>query len=344
MVGYFILGPTELFKLTKEIGKFIQNIRTLGTEASKSFETTMEDQLQIQEIRKAQSELNEAFNFRRSINVESESEAFSAKPKSAEAEVAGAGATAVAATAVAEEGTQKKKRRRRVKKKKVVEDVPGEIPDLDMSAAFQDDFKEQMGVTSNDIPPPAASFEETEEEEMRQRLRAERRQRLEDAQKRSEEQNSGTAPLPQPQNSESDWYKASESDIASEVLTQQQSAQEAAEAQTRFAAQMSGDWNGQVMANEDALSPLGAIMDRLAILEEERKAANLRLDAEFQQRAELEEKFYREKRKVLEDAASDVSAAAYGNFDFGSEEKKADEGNKKTETTSKATVNGNKKE
>ena len=57
-MGYFVLGPTELYKLTKEIGKALQNFRSLSTEASKQFETSMEDQLDLQELRKAQRELD----------------------------------------------------------------------------------------------------------------------------------------------------------------------------------------------------------------------------------------------------------------------------------------------
>ena len=44
--------------------------------------------------------------------------------------------------------------------------------------------------------------------------------------------------------------------------------------QSRFASQLSGDWNQQILANEDKLSPIGEIMERLAILEEEKNAAD----------------------------------------------------------------------
>ena len=79
-MGYFILGPSDLYKLTKEIGKFIQNFRTLGAEATKTLETSMESQLQLDDIRKAQRELNDAFSFRRTINVDDEGDAFSTIP------------------------------------------------------------------------------------------------------------------------------------------------------------------------------------------------------------------------------------------------------------------------
>ena len=42
--GILVLGPSDLYKLVKEIGKFVQNARTLGAEAAKSFEGTMKDQ------------------------------------------------------------------------------------------------------------------------------------------------------------------------------------------------------------------------------------------------------------------------------------------------------------
>ena len=96
-----MLGPTELFKLTKEIGKFIQNFRTLGAEATKSFESTMENQVELQELRKAQNDLNNAFNFRRSINVDQEAEAFTELPKVNGNEASMAAATAVAGTEAA---------------------------------------------------------------------------------------------------------------------------------------------------------------------------------------------------------------------------------------------------
>merc|ERR1712071_33149 len=72
-----------------------------------------------------------------------------------------------------------------------------------------------------------------------------------------------------------------------------------ADEQTRFTQQLSGNWNEQILSNEDKLSPLSKIMERLAILEEEKNAANLRLEEEFRLRGELEEKFYKQKRNIL---------------------------------------------
>jgi len=126
LVGYFVLGPSDLYKLTKEIGKFIQNIRTLGTEATKSFESSMESQLELDELRKAQSELNNAFNFR-GINRNDESDPLAAVTE----DVAGASAVnTVSQKANVGERKKKKKRRRKKKTVKVSEDVDSmDIPD-----------------------------------------------------------------------------------------------------------------------------------------------------------------------------------------------------------------------
>ena len=94
LVGYFVLGPSELYKLVKEIGKFVQNFRSLSTEATKSFESTMENQLELTELRKAQAELNDAFSFRRSINTDEMADAFEGNSFSEKAAAAEAAANA----------------------------------------------------------------------------------------------------------------------------------------------------------------------------------------------------------------------------------------------------------
>ena len=147
LVGYFVLGPSDLYKLVKEIGKFVQNIRTLGTDLSTTLENNMESSLQLDELRKAQRELNDAFSFRRSINVDEDSEAFSVQAGSAQqaeqAAVATAtgssGVAAVAADATATSPTKTKKIRRRVRRKPTEEEeaaaaapVSSPIPDLEM--------------------------------------------------------------------------------------------------------------------------------------------------------------------------------------------------------------------
>jgi len=321
LVGYFVLGPSDLYKLVKEIGKFIQNFRTLGAEATKTFESTMENQLELTELRRAQRELNEAFSFRRSINTDEMAPAFAEGNAAAAAAATAASAAeagnAMASTAVAteeEEGTGMKKKRRLVrrKKKKVVAEeeqlpssdqnnVVSEYPDLDML----------------DTEFPDSSMSDGE------RLRKERLERL----------GGGGS-----DNSQPDWFSASEEDVASQVLNQQQpNAQSAAldKFETdRFKAQFSAeDWNAQIMANEDKLSPLSMVMQRLAILEEEKQAADRRLEEEYEKRMANEDKYYLEKRRVLEDTIMEIQEGIiYGDSAKGAGEGGANGEEMKSET------------
>jgi len=297
LVGYFILGPTDLYKLVKEIGKTIQNVRTLGVEASKSFENTMEDQLDLQELRKAQQELNDAFSFRRSINVEEDSLFKEGSPEAMAEEAAAAEAAAVAAaaasagtaaaataSATATDAPPKKKKMKRRRMKKKVEPAPEEfppvtnsnVPDLDMP---EDAFKPIK-------PEPAAA---------------------------------PVAPAPSPvpvsEAGSADWFEE-QAAIPEQFGGSYDEAGtgESAYEQDRFAAQLTGNWNQQILDNEDKLSPLSKVMERLAILEEEKRAADMRLEEEFRLKAELEEKFYDQKRKLLEDAVAEVQADAYASM------------------------------
>jgi len=61
VVGYFLLGPTELYRLAKEVGKLVTQLRATATEASTAFSTTMEQQLAIGEITDAANDLQDAF-------------------------------------------------------------------------------------------------------------------------------------------------------------------------------------------------------------------------------------------------------------------------------------------
>jgi hypothetical protein len=269
-VGYFVLGPSDLYKLVKEIGKFIQNARTLGAEAAKSFEGTMEDQLELKELRRAQSELNEAFGFRRSINTSEFGEAFdrtgslnSSSGGGGFSASGGGGAAVMAATTATgttadfstsstsevevggEEVDDAPKRKRKLvrrKKKKVVEeiDVPEpeeggynnnnfalEYPDLDMLDSVDDDNDDAL-------------------------LRAQRMERL---------QQSSLNDVTKEEDQETvDWFTASESDIASKILTQPEDSKtnsiNSSFEKQRFQSQLSAEeWNAQIMAREDELSP-----------------------------------------------------------------------------------------
>lgn len=329
VVGYFVLGPSELYKLVKEIGKFIQNFRSLSTEATKQFESTMENQLELTELRKAQSELNEAFSFRRSINTDETLEAFAENEPVASAAAA---ATAATATTTAEgDGTVKKKRRLvRRKKKKVVEEEESaedneELSNLDREIAMEYPDLDMLDDATEE--PSAEDVQAKINEE--DKLRAERMERLSGG---SSSSSSGAE--------EPDWFTATEEEIASEVLsssnTQPQDPAMAQYEKTRFQSQLSAsDWNAQIMANEDKLSPLAMIMQRLAILEEEKAAADRRLEEEFERRMDNEDKFYLEKRRVLEEAIEDVQRGAFAameNGDGGEEKEKGSssvEGEKK---------------
>jgi len=307
LVGYFVLGPSDLYKLVKEIGKFIQNFRTLGAEAAKTFEGTMDDQLELTELRKAQSELNEAFSFRRSINTDEGMGAFAENSFSENTATAAATTTAAAvasdnvatasdgSTVAIEEGVQVKKKRRLVrrKKKKVVEeDEEGEELSEEFNVPSEED--EYPDLDMLDVPNL------TEEE----RSRAERLERLSGS---SDDESS----------SEPDWFNASKEDIASEVLSQngeqqQEDAAMSSYAKQRFQSQLSAeDWNKQIMEKEDELGPLSMVMQRLAILEEEKNAADKRIEEEYQRKMDNEDKYYLEKREVLMDAIADVQSTVY---------------------------------
>lgn len=283
LVGYFVLGPSDLYKLVKEIGKFIQNIRTLGTDLSTTFESNMESQLELEELRKAQRDLTDAFSFRRSINVD-DTEAFATTTTTPRAEeVAGAGATAAVASeaAAAASGTPKKKKRVRVKKKiqpevpapseitSAAEPATSNIPDLEMPSTG-DPF----------VGDTASSMTKEEEEEI---------------------------------NKEFEKYvnMGSESEKNGKMEMASLSPEEETASQTRFQQQMSSDWNKQIMDNEDKLSPLAKVMEMLAVLEKEKISKSKLLEEEYRKRAEMDQEYYEKQRKILEDAAAEVQKDVY---------------------------------
>mmetsp|Transcript_3210 Transcript_3210/g.6765 ORF Transcript_3210/g.6765 Transcript_3210/m.6765 type:complete len:438 (-) Transcript_3210:74-1387(-) len=331
VVGYFVLGPSELYKLVKEIGKFVQNFRSLSTEASKQFESTMENQLELTELRKAQTELNNAFSFRRSINTDEAVDAFTENELFTEKAAAAAAATASGAAAVAEgeaEGATavKKKKRlvRRKKKKVVVEEEPAPVEE-ELSNLEREIAMEYPDLDMLDEEPPSADVQSKINEE--DKLRAERMERL-----------SGGSSSSSTATQEPDWFTASEEEIASEVLntTPKDPALEAYE-KNRFQSQLTAeDWNAQIMANEDKLSPLAMVMQRLAILEEEKNAADRRLEEEYERRMDNEDKFYLEKRRVLEEAIEDIQRDAFSDMNGGGEKK--DEGSVEGEKKKKQDV------
>ena len=53
------------------------------------------------------------------------------------------------------------------------------------------------------------------------------------------------------------------------------------------------------------------VMKRLAILEEEKNAADRLLEEEYQKRTNNEDKYYLEKRRVLEEAITEIQEGVY---------------------------------
>jgi len=296
LIGYFVLGPQELYKLTKEIGSFVTQFRESGAQATAALTESLEDDFQVNEIRKATDELTGAFSFRRSINYDD-----TMADAAEEVGVAAAAKQAVEEKIQAEGGAapvKKKKIRRRIRKKAEPEPEPEPEPEVAEGAGADDDLLYAPDADADDdapladedvYPPYASTYEEnlpmppwdtgdgaaesTEDDDSLDSLKARRRARLEAGLQSSE-------PTP--------------------------------DASSRFAQQLSGNWNDRVLANEDALSPLATVMERLALLEEERGAIQRRLEEEFRERAGVDEEFYRKKRRVLEGAAAEVQMGAYG--------------------------------
>jgi hypothetical protein len=288
LVGYFILGPSELFKLVKEIGKQVQNFRTLGADLSKTVETSVESQLQLEEIRKAQRELNDAFSFRRTINTDETTDVFATTTTT---KTVGTEQEEIATTKQEEKKKKKKKIRRRIRKK-VAELEPEMIPDM----------MQQQELMVNDVPPDldmtSAFTEETVSATNDDTLRQERLERLATGTQQQQQQQQPTTTTVE---KESSWYKEEK-----EPLTVEASAAENA----RFNAQLTGDWNAQILKNEDKLSPLAVIMQKLALLEEEQRATEERLNEEFRLRAESAEQYFDARRQLLEEAAVEIQAEA----------------------------------
>jgi len=115
--------------------------------------------------------------------------------------------------------------------------------------------------------------------------------------------------------SSANWFEDPKPETQPDPERQQQEA-------SRFQQQLSSQWNDTILKNDDKLSPLSNIMERLAILEEERVATERRLEEEFRERmsilaeeravrTEMEEEFYSKKRKLLEEAALEVQTNVF---------------------------------
>jgi Sec-independent protein translocase protein TatA len=323
LVGYFVLGPSDLYKLVKEIGKFITNIRTLGTDLSTTFENNMESTLQLEELRKAQRELSDAFSFRRSINVDQESEAFSVQAGSAQ-QAEAAAATGSATAVVASGGTKKIRRRVRKRKATPATAEEGTVPDLEMpGAATAMQVDAMVGATkwkSDATTDEPAAVEASSSNGSAAKATTDQRFTAEEAAEIEAEFDQYTNM--EEEDSDPLWYKskksmttgasaASKPATTAAVATGMDPATERA-AQSRFQQQLSGNWNTQILNQQDKLEPMAVLMNKIALLEEERLATVKRLEEEFQERQRLERKYYEEQRKLLEETASVIQAQAFG--------------------------------
>ena len=286
-----MLGPSDLYKLVKEIGKFIQNIRTFSSDLTTTFENNMESQLQLEEIRKAQRELTDAFNFRRTINVNTDEEAFATTVQSPREGSLGIEVPSAVAAAAAGEGTaaataapKKLKIRRRVKKKpqsveeseSISSSIMGtEIPDLEMPSSQ----KEETG---------SSSYTSEEEE----------------AAAIEEEFKKYVSPTDEGVN----WFNELSTAGPTPATTMTEPTRGES---SRFQQQLSGTWNQQILQNEETLSPLATIMQKLALLEEEKATARRRLEEEFERKQQLEQEYYAKQRQILEEAASQIQKDLY---------------------------------
>ena len=282
----------------------------------------MESTLQLEEIRKAQRELNDAFSFRRSINVDQESEAFSVEAGSAQANAAAAeaaGAAAAASTAAAAAATttttsagddsttattttKKRKIRRRVKRRPppTEEAAPPAVAPLTDTP---------VGPVQNNIP---------DELDMPS----------------SEPASLSQPPMNTNTTATSSSYSAEElATIESEF---DQYTDDAA-ATSRFQQQLSGQWNDHILdaSADGSLEPVAWVMQQLAVLDAERTAAQQRLDDEYAERRQLESNYYEKKRKVLEQSMAETQAQAFAGVNSSSSDNSgsSDKSSKQVEET-----------
>lgn len=339
LVGYFVLGPSDLYKLVKEIGKFIQNIRSLGTDLSTTFESNMENQLQLQELRKAQRELTDAFSFRRSINVD-DSEAFATTATTPRAEEALVGGVAALGNDGEDNATRKRKKIKRRKRQPTEEELAAQAeataepaPPLSTSTFSTSSVATEAPTSSVGNVPDLTMPGNTEIEStgdpfvndtpygVSQSGSESKMTPEEEAEVEREFAKYSSNPMPSSSNDVNGWYGAPD-----------QSRYDAA-AQSRFQQQVAGDWNKSVMANEDKLSPLAKVMEMLAVLEKEKVAKTRLLEEEFRKRAEMEDAFYQKQRTLLEEAAAQVQTDAYNSFGKGGKSSKRDVDNDKKNST-----------
>ena len=264
LIGYFVLGPNELYKLTKEIGKFISSFRAVGTEATKAFTDNMENQIALDEIRKARDDLNDAFSFRRSINWDEDDN------NENDVDFAGGGGAAAAATAApvspppATDGTSgkpRKKIRKRVKKRPKPE-VPEEEGEAAAAVAAA-----ATSPTATGAGAGAGVEAGAEDVELPTQYGYGSYEPEPTAFKGNYDQIPDDKGDDNPYSFQGDTFP--DLNLAEDgpaINTFEQKA-----ASERFNSQLDIDsWNSRIMANEEALDPMAKIMEKIALLEEER--------------------------------------------------------------------------
>jgi hypothetical protein len=262
----------------------------------------MNDIVQLEELRKAQRELNDAFSFRRSINVDAESEAFSVQAGSAQqntmmyennnvsnmqmnadgsATMAATTASATATPSTTTTTTTKRKVRRRVLKRPsvptepIATDLNPMLPDLEMPYGLPTLPDSMTDInTKNEIMSP---------EEMAEIDREFDKYTLDD------------------NSNKNNKYPMSTSTITTSTDPLEQKTN-----QNRFQQQLSGNWNEQILQNQDILQPMAMIMNQIAILEQEKKASIQRLEEEYQQRQQIENEYYQKQRQLLQDNINQI--------------------------------------
>jgi len=301
IVAYFMLGPQEMYKATKQIGKFISTFRTVSGDAVKGVQDSLENQIELDTIRKAQRELNSAFGFRRSIN-QYEGDANFRGMKAEDIEL---GDEDLDVPVALRAKTNKKKRFRKRKVKKETS-APTEtemepamesptVPDLEWptdAAPATTELKDlqwprDISETTNEVIPAAAAASTST-------LREERMERLA----------KGTQSPP-------DWYKDNQADHEKPTGGENKEDVWMKEMEKQRFATQTGDWNEQIMANQEKLAPMEKLMQKLALLEEENRANVQRLEEEYAQRAQMENEYYRKRRALLEETAVEIQSNAY---------------------------------
>lgn len=305
LVGYFVLGPSDLYKIVKQVGKFVNQARVLSTDLTTTLEENMENSIQLEELRKAQTELTDAFSFRRTINVDDEGEAFSTNvntPRSAETP-----------TAVADRAAKSgKKKRIRRKKRVVAPPTETEIPDLEMpgseplaSVINQDDEAEGPTYTDEEARQIEEEFEKYTAEGGGNWFD-------DDDKKLAEGTSEASSIASDAGIASSSSEEISSVDTPTTPPPATLSPEEEKMAQARFQQQSDPNvWNKKIMEKEEELEPMAKVMELLAVLDDERATANKRLEEEYQKRKELDDAYFQKQRRLLEETAADVQKDAY---------------------------------